>query len=55
MIAQGVDQFIDGSVRSVKLTIDGRADTAVDVLFGHLSDVVHVGLLFSIAFNPTKS
>jgi hypothetical protein len=35
---------------SLELPIDGRASTAVDVLLGHLPDVVQIGLLFSIAF-----
>jgi hypothetical protein len=35
---------------SLKLTVDGRAKAAVDVLLGHLPDVVQIGLLFSIAF-----
>jgi hypothetical protein len=35
---------------SLELAIDGGANTAVDVLLGHLPDVVQIGLLFSIAF-----
>jgi len=37
---------------SLELAIDGGANTAVDVLLGHLPDVVQIGLLFSIAFLP---
>jgi hypothetical protein len=37
---------------SLKLPIDGGAKAAVDVLLGHLPDVVQIGLLFSIAFLP---
>lgn len=34
----------------LELAINRGAKTVVDALFRHLSDVIHVGLLFSIAF-----